>query len=125
MLKVISWASFQRSSDTQFATLSAKQRFKLDRYRSTNQELLDENGMVALYLVRWCLYAGIHGFREDQIQYKTQAEARFRCPSFSRFGRCGEASCGRSKIADDLLPRAPRHKRDVRSKRRCKALRCQ
>src|ERR1700694_2678219 len=98
MLKVISRASFRRSSsDTQFGILSAEQPIQTAP-RPAIRESCFESYDSASIMIKWWFYDGNHDINQPQIQDKIQGKARFRCPSFSRFGRCGEKSCGVSKI---------------------------
>src|SRR5467141_3147891 len=120
MLKVISRASFQRSSTIHFGTLSAEPPFQPappNHFSCYERHVYDR-----LAIKRW-FYANNRESKQH-IQKKIHAETRFRFPSFSRFGRCSQKSCGISKIAEDLLSRRSGYECDLHSKRRCKALRC-
>src|SRR6267378_20672 len=102
ILKVISRASFQRSSTIHFGTLSAELPFQPAPppiiFLAIERHVYDR-----LAVKRW-FYANNREFKQ-YIQEKIHAETRFRFPSFSRFCRCREKSCGISKIAEDLLSR--------------------
>src|SRR6266403_3149825 len=102
MLKVISRASFQRSSTIHFGTLSAELPFQPAPppiiFLAIERHVYDR-----LAVKRW-FYANNRESKQ-YIQEKIHAETRFRFPSFSRFCRCRQKSCGISKIAEDLLSR--------------------
>jgi hypothetical protein len=89
MLKDALRVNYQRSNYIPLATTLAKQAVPSGAVGISGKKLLDENGVIALTTTRWCRYAGIHIFPEEQIQSKTEAEALFRRPSFSRFRWCG------------------------------------
>src|SRR5712664_2049030 len=86
MLKVISRASFRRSSDTQFGILPAKQPIQTAPRPAIRESCFEPYDSASIVIKRW-FYKSNRELKQHQIQDKIQETARFRYSSFSRFGR--------------------------------------